>query len=96
MLPGRVDRPARGSEQADLTVDRLYFAKQLLDFGRYEDREEALHAAVATPQRYLWQEWKRAKGATFGETQHRCPDCGFLHHILTKGEEGGDAPVRPG
>lgn len=70
------------ADRADLTMDRLYYAGKLLDLGEYDDEEDALHSAVATPQRYIWEAYLAANAAKYGDTQHRCPDCGFLHNVV--------------
>ncbi len=67
------------ADRTDLSLDRLYYAGQLLKLGAYPDSRFALSEAVAKPQRYLYQELKDARHGD--AVMHECPDCGASHWI---------------
>ncbi len=73
------------ADRRELTVDRLYYAAQLLKRKFYKTTEEALGAAISTPQRYLWEQ--NMFGKTFvDKPSHKCSECGYSHPDLRAGE----------
>lgn len=72
-------------DRAELTVDRLYYAARLVETGYYPEPKEALHEAVAQPQRYIYAEWHHRRKELVkthqGQPTHECPVCGQVHVI---------------
>lgn len=74
-------------DQQELSIDKLYYAGKLLTLGAYSSDMDALHSAVAVPQRYLYQQYMEKRLEGQNATLHECPTCGRVHLVKEERDE---------